>query len=56
MLLLLQEVMHKLFVEIEGRTPEKWEIPRPCDHFDMIGGTGTGGYVRAASSSSSGIV
>ncbi|KAF8461866.1 acyl transferase/acyl hydrolase/lysophospholipase [Kalaharituber pfeilii] len=45
MLLLLQEVMHKVFVETEGRAPEKWEIPRPCDHFDLIGGTGTGGLI-----------
>ena len=42
-LLLLQEVMHKLFVEMKGRAPEAWEMPRPCDHFDLIVGTGTGG-------------
>lgn len=46
MLLLLQEVMHKLFYEMEGRAPARWEVPRPCDHFDLIGGTGTGGYVQ----------
>lgn len=43
MLMLLQEVMLKTFVEIHGRPPKRHEIPRPCDHFDMIGGTGTGG-------------
>ena len=42
-LLLLQELMHKLFVEMEGRAPEAWELPRPCDHFDLIAGAGTGG-------------
>ena len=46
MLLLLQEVMVKTFVEIEARAPRRWEIPRPCDHFDLIGGTGTGGLVK----------
>lgn len=21
------------------------EVPRPCDYFDLIGGTSTGGYI-----------
>jgi hypothetical protein len=45
MLILLQELMHRTFVEIEGRAPKRHEIPKPCDHFDLIGGTGTGGLI-----------
>lgn len=47
MIMIIQELMFKLFVEMHGRTPRLEEIPRPCDHFDLIGGTGTGGYVLA---------
>lgn len=47
MIMILQELMLKLFVEMHGRAPKLEEIPRPCDHFDLIGGTGTGGYVFA---------
>ena len=45
MLILLQELMHRAFVEIEGRAPKRHEIPKPCDHFDLIVGTGTGGLI-----------
>lgn len=45
MLIILQELMHRTFVEIEGRAPKRHEIPKPCDHFDLIGGTGTGGLI-----------
>jgi len=45
MLIILQELMHRTFVEIEGRAPKRHEIPRPCDHFDLIAGTGTGGLI-----------
>ncbi|KAL2023104.1 hypothetical protein VTK56DRAFT_3710 [Thermocarpiscus australiensis] len=45
MFLILQEVMHRTFVEIEGRAPRRSEIPKPCDHFDLIVGTGTGGLI-----------
>ncbi|RPA75479.1 FabD/lysophospholipase-like protein [Ascobolus immersus RN42] len=45
MLLLLQELMLKTFVELHGRAPKREEIPRPCDHFDLIAGTGTGGIL-----------
>jgi len=41
----LQELMHRTFVEIHGRAPKREEIPKPCEHFDLIGGTGTGGLV-----------
>ncbi|KAF3935658.1 hypothetical protein ABW19_dt0206406 [Dactylella cylindrospora] len=44
-LLLLQEVMYRVFVEINGRPPQMHEIPLPCDHFDLIGGVGTGGLI-----------
>ena len=37
--------MHRTFVEIEGRAPRRHEIPKPCDHFDLIVGTGTGGLI-----------
>lgn len=45
LLILLQELMHRTFVEIYGRAPKRQEIPRPCDHFDLIAGTGTGGLI-----------
>ncbi|KAJ4303367.1 hypothetical protein N0V90_002260 [Kalmusia sp. IMI 367209] len=45
MLIILQELMHRTFVEMEGRAPKRHEIPKPCDHFDLIGGTGTGGLI-----------
>ncbi|KAJ0163604.1 hypothetical protein CTA2_2727 [Colletotrichum tanaceti] len=45
MFIILQELMHRTFVEIEGRAPRRNEIPRPCDHFDLIVGTGTGGLI-----------
>lgn len=37
--------MFRTFVEIEGRAPKRHEIPKPCDHFDLIVGTGTGGLI-----------
>lgn len=45
MFLILQKLMHQTFVEIEGRAPRPSEIPKPCDHFDLIVGTGTGGLI-----------
>src|ERR1700759_4388292 len=45
MLIILQELMHRTFVEMEGRAPRRHEIPKPCDHFDLIVGTGTGGLI-----------
>ncbi|TLD26714.1 hypothetical protein PspLS_05285 [Pyricularia sp. CBS 133598] len=42
---IIQEIMHRTFVEIEGRAPRRSEIPKPADHFDLIVGTGTGGLV-----------
>ncbi|KAF2671026.1 FabD/lysophospholipase-like protein [Microthyrium microscopicum] len=45
MLIILQEIMHRTFVEMEGRAPKRHEIPKPCDHFDLIVGTGTGGLI-----------
>ncbi|KAI9663316.1 MAG: hypothetical protein M1831_002600 [Alyxoria varia] len=45
MLILLQELMHRTFVEIHGRAPKRHEIPKPSDHFDLIAGTGTGGLI-----------
>lgn len=45
MIIILQELMHRTYVEIEGRAPRRHEIPKPCDHFDLIVGTGTGGLI-----------
>lgn len=43
--IILQELMHRTFVELEGRAPRRSEIPKPADHFDLIVGTGTGGLI-----------
>lgn len=45
MLILLQELMYRTYVEIEGKAPKRDQIPKPCDHFDLIAGTGTGGLI-----------
>lgn len=45
MLILLQELMHRTHVEIHGEAPRPQDIPKPCDHFDLIAGTGTGGLI-----------
>lgn len=45
MLILLQELMHRTYVEIHGKAPKRHEIPKPCEHFDLIAGTGTGGLI-----------
>lgn len=45
MFLILQELMHRTFVEVHGKAPRRSEIPKPCDHFDLIVGTGTGGLI-----------
>lgn len=45
MLILLQELMHRVYVEAEGKPPRREQIPKPCDYFDLIAGTGTGGLI-----------
>ncbi|KAJ9220522.1 hypothetical protein DTO169C6_7150 [Paecilomyces variotii] len=45
MLILLQELMYRTYVECEGKAPRRDEIPKPCEHFDLIAGTGTGGLI-----------
>ncbi|KAJ5503050.1 Acyl transferase/acyl hydrolase/lysophospholipase [Penicillium fimorum] len=45
MLILLQELMYRTYVECEGKPPRRDQIPKPCDHFDLIAGTGTGGLI-----------
>ena len=37
--------MHKTYAEIHGEAPEPDQIPLPCDYFDLIAGTGTGGLI-----------
>ncbi|KPI37722.1 uncharacterized protein AB675_88 [Cyphellophora attinorum] len=43
MLIILQELMYRAYVETEGKPPKREEIPKPCEYFDLIAGTGTGG-------------
>ena len=45
MLIILQELMYRTYVEIEGKPPKRHQIPKPCEHFDLIAGTGTGGLI-----------
>lgn len=45
MIIILQELMHRTYVELEGKAPRRDQIPKPCDHFDLIVGTGTGGLI-----------
>ncbi|KAI0009911.1 FabD/lysophospholipase-like protein [Xylariaceae sp. FL0662B] len=45
MFIIIQEIMHRTYVEIEGKAPRRDQIPKPCDHFDLIVGTGTGGLI-----------
>lgn len=45
MFIIIQELMHRTYVEIEGKAPRRDQIPKPCDHFDLICGTGTGGLI-----------
>jgi len=45
MLIIVQEIMHRVYVEIHGKAPRRNEIPKPADHFDLIVGTGTGGLI-----------
>lgn len=37
--------MYRTYVECEGKPPRRDQIPKPCDHFDLIAGTGTGGLI-----------
>jgi hypothetical protein len=47
MLIILQELMYRTYVECEGKPPnrDRDEMPKPCEHFDLIVGTGTGGLI-----------
>src|SRR5271154_61499 len=39
-LLILRDIMEEI-----GRRSETFPSPKPCDHFDLIGGTSTGGLI-----------
>lgn len=45
MLIIIQDLMHKIYHETHGQAPRRDRIPKPCDHFDLICGTGTGGLI-----------
>lgn len=45
MLIILQELMYRAYVETEGKPPKRDEIPKPCEYFDLIAGAGTGGLI-----------
>lgn len=45
MMVILESLMHRCFVEVHGRPPRPNERPKPCDYFDLIAGTGTGGLI-----------
>ena len=46
MLILLHNFMHKVYTEChDGEPPEPDRVPKPCDYFDLIAGTGTGGLI-----------
>ncbi|KAI1001149.1 hypothetical protein K3495_g7050 [Podosphaera aphanis] len=45
MLIIIQELMYRTYVEIEGKAPRRDQIPKPADHFDLIVGAGTGGLI-----------
>jgi len=47
-LLILKELMHKVMVDKNKKLKQDGQplltrLPKPCDHFDLIGGTSTGG-------------
>ena len=47
-LLIIKEVMHRLMVAENAKResdsqPLLTSLPKPCDYFDLIGGTSTGG-------------
>jgi len=47
-LLIIKQLMHKLMADLNMKRkrdgqPPLTSLPRPCDWFDLIGGTSTGG-------------
>lgn len=37
-------ILHEIMARIQYKTKSK-TLPKPCDYFDLIGGTSTGGFV-----------
>ncbi|KIM43600.1 hypothetical protein M413DRAFT_443515, partial [Hebeloma cylindrosporum] len=49
-LLIIREIMHRLMIEENKERksngqPPLTSLPKPCDYFDLIGGTSTGGII-----------
>lgn len=44
-LIIIQELMYRTYVEMYGKAPKRNQIPKPSDHFDLIVGSGTGGLI-----------
>ena len=42
-LIIMQSIMHRLKWDKYSNEPNK--VMLPCEHFDLMGGSGTGGYV-----------
>ncbi|KAL8691075.1 MAG: hypothetical protein Q9218_003618 [Villophora microphyllina] len=44
-IIILEEFMQRVASLCDGRPPERSGMVRPCEYFDLIGGTGTGGLI-----------
>lgn len=44
-IIVLEELMQRVVSLCDGHPPERSDMVRPCEYFDLIGGTGTGGLI-----------